>query len=137
MKRNIFTAFFLMILCFVGSMGFAEYPELTGREMQLNGPFCWERLGVALNEKLCDDLIYTSRKHDKKEFTTILESYDVLRVMKGTKVFVQDVEIFKGMARVTIMTGIYKGMSGWVPLEWLKENESGNFLKDNSSTDNT
>ena len=101
---------------------FAEYPELIGRELTMHGPYSWQSLGVALSERKGDDLIYAYRMRDKNAFTAILESYDVLRVTKDTRVLVLDEELLKGKAHVVITSGIYKGMSGWVPIEWIKGN---------------
>jgi hypothetical protein len=123
MKRAIFTVLFLLFSCFLSQATFADYSDLIGREIALHGPYSWQRLGVALNEKMADDLVYAYRMRDKTAFLGMLESYDVLRVTKDTKVLVLDAEVFKGKAHVVLTSGFYKGMSGWVPIEWLKGND--------------
>jgi hypothetical protein len=123
MNRVIFTVLFLLLSCFFSQATFADYPGLVGREISLHGPYSWQRLGVALNEKMADDIIYAYRMRDKTAFLGMLESYDVLRVTKDAKVLVLDAEVFKGKAHVVLTSGLYKGMSGWVPIEWLKGND--------------
>jgi hypothetical protein len=130
MKIAVFIAFLLVFSCFTPYQTFAEYQELIGRELTIHGPYSWQRLGVALNEKTADDLIYAYRMRDKTAFMAMLESYDVLRVTKDTKVFVLDAEIFKGRAHVVVTSGFYKGMSGWVPVEWLKGNNPHHLFKE-------
>lgn len=122
MKITIFIVFFLVFSCFMPQATFAEYSDLIGKEIVMRGPYSWQRLGVALDEKIGDDLIYAYRLRDKTAFMAVLESYDVLRVPKDTKVFVLDTEIFKGRAHVVLTSGFYKGMSGWIPIEWLRGN---------------
>ena len=122
MKIAIFVVFFLIFSYLIPQATFAGYSCLIGREVTMHGPYSWQRLGVALNEKIGDDLIYAYRMRDKNAFTAILESYDVLRVTKDTRVLVLGEELLKGKAHVVITSGIYKGMSGWVPIEWIKGN---------------
>lgn len=129
MPKKIFVIFFLIFSCLASSV-FAEYTELVGKVAEIHGPNHWQKLGVALNKKRCDDLIYSSRNRDKETFTAVLKSYDVLRVEKNTKVFVQDVELFKNRAHVIIESGMYKGMSGWIPIEWLDGNDTRHLFKD-------
>ncbi|MDD4954636.1 MAG: hypothetical protein PHP17_01155 [Candidatus Omnitrophica bacterium] len=123
MKILMFSLGLLVFSCFMPHATFAEYAsESIGNEVTLHGPYSWQRLGVALDKKIGDDLIYAYRMRDKTAFMTLLNSYDVLRVTKDTKVIVLDTETLKGRAHVAILTGFYKGMSGWVPVEWLKGN---------------
>jgi len=130
MKIAIFVVFFLVFSCFSPQATFAEYSDLIGRELTIHGPYSWQRLGVALNEKMGDDLIYAYRMRDKTAFIAMLESYDVLRVTKDTKVLVLDAEILKGRAHVVLTSGFYKGMSGWIPVEWLKGNNPHHLFRE-------
>lgn len=124
MKRALFIICFVMFSCSLPQATFADYYDLVGKEVTMHGPYSWQRLGVALNERTCDDLVYAYRMRDKTAFMAMLESYEVLRVPKDTKVLVLDAEIFKGRAHVVLTSGIYKGMSGWIPVEWIKGNKS-------------
>lgn len=131
MKIAVFFALFLVFSCFTAHETFAEYAsESIGSEITMHGPYSWQRLGVALTEKAGDDLIYAYRMRDKTAFMAVLESYDVLRVTKGTKVLVLDTEIIKGRAHVVLTSGFYKGMSGWIPVEWLSGNSPYYFSKE-------
>ena len=120
MKVTIFVVFLLVFSCGISYETFAEYYESVGRELPMCGPYSWQKLGIALNERTSDDLIYAYRMRDKSAFTAVLESFDVLRVTNNTRVLVLDEELLKGRARVVITNGMYKGMSGWVPIEWIK-----------------
>jgi len=120
MKVTIFVVFLLVFSCGISHETFAEYYESVGKELPMGGPYSWQKLGIALNERTSDDLIYAYRMRDKSAFTAVLESFDVLRVTNDTRVLVLDEELLKGRARVVITNGMYKGMSGWVPIEWIK-----------------
>lgn len=130
MKRLTFVMLLTVFFCSLPCQSFAEYSELIGKELKMQGPYSWQRLGVALNKNKGDDLIYAYRMYDKDAFTALLASYDVLRVPKDTKVFVLDEEILRGRAHVVITTGIYEGMSGWIPVEWLKQDSRQSILKE-------
>ncbi|MFA5007701.1 MAG: hypothetical protein WC546_00560 [Candidatus Omnitrophota bacterium] len=117
-KFIFLTVFLFLSYAFLSFAGY-DYASLVGREVQVLGPYSWERLGVALTKAAADDLIYAYRTQDKDAFTKMLASFNVLRIIPGTKVLVLDADVFKGSAHIVIMSGFYKGMSGWIPVEWL------------------
>jgi hypothetical protein len=122
MKKNIVIYTLLFLLAF-SPAAFAEYVELVGKRVEIHGPYCYDRLGVALDKKTCDSLREALNPRSKVMFDTLLNSFSVLRITKNTKALVLSVEILEGRAKVVILTGIYKGMSGWIPIEWLKGNK--------------
>lgn len=126
MKKSMKTVCLLILLVFSFSqLGFSQYAQLVGKRVELHGPFCWDTLGVALDEQTCDLMIQVSRMADKKLFKALLKATEIIRVDKNAKVLVLDTEIFEGRAKVVILTGTesFKGMSGWIPIDWLKGND--------------
>jgi hypothetical protein len=65
--------------------------------------------------------LYAGDDQDFKDL--LLYSYKVMRVSYNAKALVLDTKVFEGKAKVIIITGVYRGMTGWVPIEWLKGNE--------------
>lgn len=128
MKRNtrvFITAFVtvgLFMFCF---SSFAEYAWLCGKWAELHGPLPHTHIGVSLDEKTCDRLMSVLATDDYGKFDELLlRDHRILRVENNSKVVVLDTRIFEGKARVVVFTGLYKGMSGWVPIEWLDHNET-------------
>jgi hypothetical protein len=78
-----------------------------------------DTLGVALNKKACERMIKALSLKDEELFSMVIKSDDILRIKKNTRIFVADVYLFEGQAKVVIFNGIYKGMSGYIPIEWL------------------
>jgi hypothetical protein len=102
----------------------------VGKRIEIHGPDCWDILGVGLDEEICDLLIRASQSRDKKMFNQILQSFRVMRIRNNAKALVVDAKILEGKAKVILFTGIYKGMSGWIPIEWLRGNEKRPTLSD-------
>jgi hypothetical protein len=96
-----------------------DYYRLIGREIQIHGPSNLDTLGVALNKKACERMIKALSLKDEELFSMVIKSDDILRIKKNTRIFVADVYLFEGQAKVVIFNGIYKGMSGYIPIEWL------------------
>lgn len=111
---------FLFLVCL---KGFGQYADLVGKWVKINGPFGWRILGVALDEDTCDELILMSRHAGRINFDKTLNSFNVLRIKNHTHAVVIEVKLFEGKAKVLLLSGMYKGMSGWVPLEWLDGNQ--------------
>jgi hypothetical protein len=132
MKNFLFTLFITLILFLLSPLQvLADYASLVGRRVEIHGPYCWDTLGVALDSQTCDNLRAALHSQDKKMFITLLNSFGILRITKNTKALVLNVEVLEGRANIVILTGIYRGMSGWIPLEWLLGNEKRPSLKDN------
>ena len=102
---------------------YGGYVELDGKYVELHGPFCWDKLGVAQDEETCDAMMRILAQGDKHKFFDVLNSYRIFRVQKNTKVVVLEVKLFEGKAKVLILTGLHKGFTGWVPCAWLDGNE--------------
>lgn len=96
-----------------------SYSELDGKYIEIHGPFCWKNLGVALDEEICDKLIEALSNNDKERFDYLLESFRVLRISKNTKAVVLELKISENKAKVLILSGIHKGLCGWIPINWL------------------
>lgn len=123
--------FFLFACFLLFSPGISlGYSELDGRWIELHGPYCWQTLGVALDEEVCDLLRDASLALDKKKFSDVLAMFRVLRIEKNTKVVVLEMKISEDKAKVLLLTGLYKGQTGWVPLEWLQGNEKRPLLRE-------
>lgn len=129
-SKMLFIICFLLLSFTFYPMTFAEYAQLVGKRVEIHGPSCWDTLGVALDKTTCDELRETLNPENKGIFETLLTSYKILRITKNTKALVLDAEIIEGKAHVVILTGIYKGMSGWIPIEWLDGNEKRPTLID-------
>ena len=126
MRRSLKAVGLLLVLIFsFSSLGFAQYAQLVGKRAEVHGPFCWDTLGVALDKESCDLMIRVIRMADKKMFKALLKATEIVRIDKNAKVLVMDTEVFEGRAKVVILSGSegFKGVSGWIPIEWLKGNE--------------
>jgi len=110
--------FLLFLNLFLFSYSYS-YSELDGKYIEIRGPFCWENLGVAKDEEMCDLLIKAIEKNDKERFNYLLESFRVLRIKKNTKAVVLELKIEEKKAKILILTGIYKYSCGWIPIQWL------------------
>lgn len=118
-------AFFLPFILFFSFCpnGFSQYADLVGKGIKINGPENRSIIGVALNKKTCDELIGALHREDTEHFDKVLESFKVVRIKNHTNAVVLDTKIFENKAKVTILSGMYKSVSGWIPIEWLDGNE--------------
>ena len=131
MKKNVlFIICFSLFLFIFYPPVFAGYEELIGKRIEIHGPYGYNMLGVALDKQTCDQLISALSPRNKAIFDTLLQSYQVMRIEGDTKALVLDTEPIEGRAHIIILSGFYKGMSGWIPLEWLSGNETPLKLKD-------
>jgi hypothetical protein len=103
---------------------FASYNDLVGKWVKINGPCRRNIIGLASNEKACDRMSITLRYGSRDNFEAVLDSFDVLKIKNHVSALVLDVELFEDRARVVILSGVNKGVSGWIPLSWLDGNES-------------
>ncbi|UCC94604.1 MAG: hypothetical protein JSW40_07275 [Candidatus Omnitrophota bacterium] len=108
----------VFVVCFLPS-GFSQYAELVGEWVEIHGPFCWDKLAVARDEETCDLMNYALCINSKTMFLRIWESTDVVGITKNTKAMVLETKPLEYKAKVLILTGINKGITGWIPIEWL------------------
>lgn len=129
-KKIVFTAFIFVCSLLVCFSSFAKYVELIGRRAEIHGPYCWDTLGVAVNKEHFILMRSVLDTRDEKLFLEVLKCYDILRIEKNTKVFVVYTEPLQRCAQVVILSGIYKGMSGLIPIEWLDGNDKESSFRD-------
>ncbi|MCM8820284.1 MAG: hypothetical protein NC925_05765, partial [Candidatus Omnitrophica bacterium] len=89
MKIKMF--YFIVILFIIFNFclpGFSYYSQLVGKMVELHGPFCWDILGVALDEETSPLLVKAVDLGDKERFKDLLNSYNVIRITKNTKAVV-------------------------------------------------
>ncbi|MBD3263840.1 MAG: hypothetical protein GF375_01905 [Candidatus Omnitrophica bacterium] len=103
--------------------GFCNYDHLMGKWVKINGPESLSRLGVAVIPEACDLMNAALVPLDKKDFKEVLKSFSILRIKNHTSAIVVDIELFKNRAKVVLLSGLYKGRSGWIPISWLSGNE--------------
>ena len=124
MKNKLRLLFIVFILtAYFHPASFADYAHLVGKRVKINGPAWWSNLGVALTEGECNKLIVASYYEDRKALKAVLESFDIMRVKNHVSAIVVDTKIFEAKAKVILLRGLYKGMSGWVPIAWLDFND--------------
>ncbi|MEI8349255.1 MAG: hypothetical protein WCI77_03785 [Candidatus Omnitrophota bacterium] len=129
-KKIVFIAFIFLCSSLICVSSFAKYAELVGKRAEIHGPYCWDTLGVALSEEHFALMRSALETKDEKLFSEVLKCYNILRIEKNTKVFVLYTETLARRAQVVILTGIYRGMSGWIPLEWLDGNNKVSSFRD-------
>lgn len=120
LKILLIVFIFLCLICF---KGYGQYADLTGKSVELNGPVNSRIIGVAITEDACDELVIMSRYGGWSNFNKALDSYNVIRVKNHTSAVVMEVNLFEGTAKILLTRGVYDGMSGWVPIEWLDGNQ--------------
>jgi len=107
----------------VSYSGFCQYASLDSKAIYINGPRDYDLIGVALSQKACDKLMAIMALEDDLEFKQALESADILRIENHTPALVLEVKLFEAKAKVIIAEGLQRGYSGWVPVDWLKDNQ--------------
>ena len=122
MNRKI--AIFLVFFMFLPIAGFSQYYELVGKYIEINGPDNFSEVGIAFSENTCDKLIQAINFKSEKDFNNLLEYADIARVKNHTSAFVVDAKYFEGKAKVVVLSGLHKGISGWIPIEWLAKNST-------------
>jgi len=123
MKKVIMCCLFMIGLCvFCSQNSFAEYASLVGKRIEISGPKQWLHLGVALDAGTGDQLVLAHQEQDSRFLRVLLVSPDVLRIRNKSKGIVLDVDLFKKRAYVQLCTGVYSGLKGWIPVEWLDGN---------------
>lgn len=129
--KSLFITFLLILFLAFPLATFAGYyASLVGKRVEIHGPYRWDTLAVAQDKQTCDQLKAALDPRSKEIFVTLLNSFKVVRITKNTKALVLDIEVLEGRAQIIILTGIYRGVSGWVPLEWLRGNENRPSIKD-------
>lgn len=122
MNRSLKILLVLMfVICF--SPNVFCYDELVGKRVEIHGPFCWASLGVAIEENTGGYIRDLSAADNEETFYYELNSFDVIRIDEDAKALVLDVSMMSGLAKITLLSGIYRGRCGWIPVEWLNGNE--------------
>ena len=124
MRYKIKTLLLLVIFVFSFVLSSpAQYANLVGKWVRINAPNYERYLGVALDEQTCDQLIALLGYGQEREFRRFLKSFKILKVKDKTAALVKDVYVFEGKAKVVLLSGLYRGASGWIPIEWLDGNK--------------
>ena len=118
-KLVLITCILLLSNFFIAS---AQYAELVGKWVEINGPRYWKTLGVCLDERACDRLICVIEQGGQSDFELELYSYRTLRIKNHTAAMVLEAKLNEGKAKVLLLNGLHKGFSGWIPIEWLANN---------------
>jgi hypothetical protein len=112
-----------VLLCSFCLYGFCQYySELDGKWVVIKGPYYWPTLGLCRDELACDGLMYVLRQGSKRDFESALNSFKVLRIKNDTPAVITYMDVAGSKAKVTILEGLHKGYSGWIPLWWLQGN---------------
>lgn len=109
----------LIFLAFLVSFTVYAQADLVGRYVKIEGPFCWEYLGVARTDQSYQLMEAVLARQDQDLFQVLLKNYDIVVVEKNMPAMVLDVKIFEGKAKVVILRGLQRGATGWVPLSWV------------------
>jgi len=121
-KSKLLLATGILLLCF-SFTAFGQYADLVGKWATIKAPYNWPYIGLTYDEETCDKIISAYYSNDKRYFDNLLTSFDVLVIKNYTNVLVLDVKSFENKAKVTLLSGPYKGVSGWIPIYWLHSNE--------------
>lgn len=125
---------FLVAVIFISSSALAcygQYAGLVGKWARINAPAYFQYIGVALDEQTCDKLIDIVRYGRQSDLKRFRQSFKILTVRNGVSAMVREVHIFEGKAKVTLLSGIYKGASAWIPIEWLDGNKESILISSN------
>ncbi|MDD3295740.1 MAG: hypothetical protein PHU64_00075 [Candidatus Omnitrophica bacterium] len=125
MRRKVKAILVIFLLGFlVCGAGFSQYVELDGKRIIINGPSKFKNLGVAPDKDVCDALIVAAEYGDKELFEGILNSFDVIRIKNNSSAVVIEEDLFGYKAKVLLVSGLHRGLSGWIPIDWLKNNQN-------------
>jgi len=101
-------------------LGFCQYASLDSKRVYIRGPAEYKEVGVALSETACERLLAVLELKDKLEFQEALNSYDVLRIKNYTPAILIDLDLSADKAKVTVLDGLQRKFSGWIPIDWLR-----------------
>jgi hypothetical protein len=123
--RYKFKVLFLVVILIASCIpvSFAQYASLVGKWVKINGPLGVRYIGVGSSEEACERLIVILQNGKKRDFIQALESFDVVVTKNYTSAIVLDAKILEGKAKVTLLSGLHKGASGWIPIKWLGGNK--------------
>jgi len=123
--KRIISVFLLTSFIFILPKASAEYyTELLEKRVKIHGPSNLDTVSLALEEKMCGYLQETLHPENLYMFKTMLNSYKIVSIRNDSPAIVKNLEILNGRAKVIMLTCPYKGLSGWIPLEWLNRNNS-------------
>lgn len=109
---------------------YVSYAELDSKYVYINAPAEYKEVGVALTETACERLLAVLQLKDKFEFQEALKAYDVLKIKNYTPAILVDLDLFANKAKVTILDGLQREFSGWIPIDWLKNNQDQPVLSE-------
>ncbi len=122
MTRKVKLLLTVLILgLFFPSLAFCQYAVWDAKHTYIEGPEHWHQLGLALNETAFEKMAAVLELDSKVAFEQVLESYDILRIENNTPAIVLDINLSQGKAKVTVIKGLQRKFSGWIPLEWLPD----------------
>ena len=90
----------------------AYYTELLQKRIKIHGPSNLDIVSLALEEKMCGYMEETLHPENLYMFKTLLNSYKIVSIENNSPAIVKNLEIFNGRAKVIMLTGPYKGLSG-------------------------
>ncbi len=124
LKLKILVLLFIFTFSFI-FISHAQYAGLVGKWVRINAPAYFRYIGAALDEETCDKMIALLRYRQEKgfNFKKIFESFKIMKIKNRTAALVRDVRVFEGKAKVTLLSGLYKGATAWIPIEWLDGNK--------------
>ncbi len=111
----------VFILVFFAPLAASAQANLVGRYVKLNGPFCWDYLGLARTDYAYGLMQAALDEYDRELFQIVLKNYDIVVVEKNVPVVVMDIEIFEARAKVSVLGGLQQGACGWIPLSWIED----------------
>ena len=121
-KFGVLVLVMILIASFI-PVSFAQYASLVGKWVKINGPAGVRYIGIGANEEACEWLIAILQNGKHRDFIQALESFDVVVTKNYTSAIVLDAKIFEGRAKVTLLSGLNEGASGWIPIGWLDGNK--------------
>ena len=137
---NMKKALIMTIICSIVALGgycFAECDkldivDLVGKRVQIHGPYYLDYIGMARNEKTCDFLVAAAQSDSARLFEKVFAAYDIMLIENHAPAMVIKIDAQENMAKVYIFSGLYKGTTGWVPLQWLSNNKPLISFRDTS-----
>ncbi|MFA7677640.1 MAG: hypothetical protein WCY34_05655 [Candidatus Omnitrophota bacterium] len=122
-KAKVVLIIFLLGFLVCGS-GLSQYVELDGKRIVINGPSKFKNLGVAPDKDACDALIVAAEYGNRELFERILSSFDIIRIKNNSIAVVIEEDVFGYKAKVLLVSGLHRGLSGWIHIDRLKNNQN-------------
>lgn len=121
-KRLLVFSIFLLVFFIVPAV--SAHSNLVGKYGHINGPYCWDYLGLARTDRAYQFMEEALDDYDQEFFQALLKfNYDIIVVEKNAPVIVLDVRRFENRAKVTVLGGLQQGATGWIPLNWIENSQ--------------